>query len=101
MTILDFGLLLVVAAITGALGQGLAGYSMGGCLTSMLIGFIGAWIGGWLSGLLRLPELLTVQVGPTPFPIVWSILGAALFVAGLALLRPPRPIFIAQSLPGH
>ena len=92
MTILDLGLLLVVAAVVGALGQGLAGYSMGGCLMSMVIGFIGAWIGGWLSGLLRFPELLTVQVGTTPFPIVWSILGAALFVAVRAFLRHPRRI---------
>ena len=78
--------------MVGTLGQGLAGYSMGGCLMSMVIGFIGAWIGGYLSGLLRFPELLTVQVGTTPFPIVWSILGAALFVAVLAFLRHPRRI---------
>jgi uncharacterized membrane protein YeaQ/YmgE (transglycosylase-associated protein family) len=92
MVILDFLLLLVVAAIVGALGQGLAGYSSGGCMTSMLIGFIGALIGTWLSRALRLPELFTVHVGPAPFPILWSIIGAALFVAVLALLRYPRRI---------
>lgn len=92
MTIIDFGLLLLVAAIIGALGQGLAGYSAGGCLMSTLIGFIGAVIGTWLAGMLNLPELLTVRIGSTPFPVLWSVLGAALFVALLSLLRHPRRI---------
>jgi hypothetical protein len=37
-----------------------------------------------------LPELLTIQVGGQPFPVVWSIIGAALFAALLNLARPRR-----------
>jgi uncharacterized membrane protein YeaQ/YmgE (transglycosylase-associated protein family) len=37
-----------------------------------------------------LPELFVVQIGGRPFPIVWSVIGAALFVAVLALLTGRR-----------
>ena len=42
MTLIDFVLLLIVAAICGSLGQALAGYSYGGCLLSAVVGFVGA-----------------------------------------------------------
>ena len=49
MTLIGFLVLLVVAAIAGGLGQAIAGYSLGGCLVSSLVGFIGAFIGLWLA----------------------------------------------------
>jgi uncharacterized membrane protein YeaQ/YmgE (transglycosylase-associated protein family) len=94
MSIIDFLLLLLVAGVCGALGQTLAGYSRGGCLVSIVLGFIGALVGVWLARLLDLPGVLTVQIGGQGFPIIWSIVGAALFVAVLGLIssrRPPRP----------
>jgi uncharacterized membrane protein YeaQ/YmgE (transglycosylase-associated protein family) len=60
------------------LGQALAGYSLGGCLASILIGFIGAFVGSWLAGQLGLPEFFTVMVDGEPFPVVWAIIGSAL-----------------------
>jgi len=86
MGIFQFLLLLLVAAICGGIAQSLAGYSRGGCLTSIALGFIGALLGTWISGKLGLPELLTVEFGDQPFPILWSIIGAALFVAVLNLI---------------
>src|SRR6266498_3674378 len=86
MSILDFVILLIVAAICGSLGMAISGFSRGGCLMSIAVGFIGAWIGMWLAPVLSLPELLTVEVGGVPFPIVWSIVGSALFVAVISLL---------------
>ncbi len=94
MTIVDLILLLVVAGICGALGQAIAGYSRGGCLVSVVLGFIGALLGTWLARLLALPDLFVLQVGGQGFPIIWSIIGAALFVALLSLItarRPPPP----------
>lgn len=35
-------ILLIVAGLAGAIGQSLAGYSHGGLLTSIALGFIGA-----------------------------------------------------------
>ena len=92
MTVTGFLLLLLVAAICGAIGQSLAGYSVGGCLTSIVVGFIGAFLGSWLAGLLGLPEPLTVNVGGEAFPVLWSIIGSALFVAVLALITRRRTL---------
>jgi uncharacterized membrane protein YeaQ/YmgE (transglycosylase-associated protein family) len=90
MTLLDLLLLLLVAGICGSLGQAISGYSRGGCLVSIALGFIGAVLGMWLARKLGLPELFPVQIGTTSFPIVWSIIGSALFVAVIALLTRRR-----------
>jgi uncharacterized membrane protein YeaQ/YmgE (transglycosylase-associated protein family) len=92
MTLLDFVILLVVAGICGALGQAIVGYSRGGCLASVAVGFIGALLGAWIARAMNLPEYFELIIGDQPFPIVWSIIGSALFVAIIALLTP-RPTF--------
>ena len=92
MSVLDFVILLIIAAICGSVGQALAGYSVGGCITSTLVGFVGAVIGTWIAGLLGLPEVFAVNVGGRAFPIVWSVIGSALFVAVLAMLTRGRPV---------
>ena len=68
----------------------IAGFSRGGCLTSIALGFIGALIGMWLARELKLPELFALQVGDVQFPIIWSIVGSALFVAVLSLFTRSR-----------
>lgn len=90
MTILEFLILLGVSGVCGMLGQAIAGYSHGGCLTTIALGLIGALIGYWLSRALNLPELLPIQLGGTRFPIVWSIAGSALFVAVISFLTRSR-----------
>lgn len=85
MTISAFLLLLLVAGICGSLGQAVAGYSRGGCLVAIVLGFIGALFGQWLASLLGLPELFTLSIGGQAFPIIWSVIGSALFVAVLSL----------------
>jgi uncharacterized membrane protein YeaQ/YmgE (transglycosylase-associated protein family) len=91
MSILEFLILLVIAAICGAVGQALAGYSLGGLLITIVVGFIGALLGTWLARALGLPELLMINVGGQPFPILWAIIGSALFTAIIALFtRRPR-----------
>jgi uncharacterized membrane protein YeaQ/YmgE (transglycosylase-associated protein family) len=86
MTMFDLLILLLVAGVCGALGQAISGYSRGGCLVSIALGFVGAVLGAWLARALGLPEFLPVRIGSTAFPIVWSIIGSALFVAVIALL---------------
>ena len=90
MTILDVIVLLIIAGLCGALGQAISGFSRGGCLVSIAIGFIGALLGMWLARQLGLPELFSIQIGTTSFPIIWSIIGSALFVAIITLLTRRR-----------
>ena len=90
MTLLGLLLLLLVAAIAGALGQAIVGYSAGGCLVSIALGFVGALLGGWLAGQLGLPDPFPITIQGQPFPLVWSIIGAALFVALLSLISGRR-----------
>lgn len=91
MTILEFLILLVIAAICGAVGQAIAGYSLGGMVITTVVGFIGAFLGTWMARGIGLPELLMVNIGGQPFPIVWAIIGSAVFTAIVALLtRRPR-----------
>jgi uncharacterized membrane protein YeaQ/YmgE (transglycosylase-associated protein family) len=90
MSLLGFLLLLLIAAICGALGQAIAGYSLGGLLISIVVGLIGAFLGMWLATQFGLPELLTISVDGEAFPVVWSIIGAALFAVIVGLLTRPR-----------
>jgi uncharacterized membrane protein YeaQ/YmgE (transglycosylase-associated protein family) len=86
LTFLDFVVLLVVAGICGAIGQTIVGYSHGGCLTSIALGFIGALLGTWIARAMKLPQYIELAVGEERFPIIWSIVGSALFVALIALM---------------
>ena len=90
MTLVDLLVLLLVAGICGALGQAITGFSRGGCLVSIALGFVGAVLGVWLSRALGLPELFAIQIGTTNFPIIWSIIGSALFVALISLISRRR-----------
>jgi uncharacterized membrane protein YeaQ/YmgE (transglycosylase-associated protein family) len=87
MTLIGFLVLLLIAAICGAIGQSLAGYDLGGCLVSIIVGFIGAYIGMWIAGKFGLPALFTISIEGQPFPVVWAVIGSAIFTLIVALLR--------------
>ncbi len=90
MELIELLILLLIAGICGALGQAIAGVSRGGCLVSIALGFIGALIGMWLARALGLPEVLPVNIGGRSFPIIWSIIGSAIFVAIISLITRRR-----------
>jgi len=92
MTLLGFIILLIIAAVAGSLGQAIAGYSLGGCLISVGVGFVGAFLGSWLGRQLGLPEPLPVTIQGETFPLVWSIVGSAVFTALFALLFRRRRV---------
>jgi uncharacterized membrane protein YeaQ/YmgE (transglycosylase-associated protein family) len=83
MDILGFLILLIVAAIVGAIGEMIAGGKVpGGWLGSILTGLVGAWLGGML-----------IHFGPVigGIQIIPAILGAALFVFLIRLLSGRVP----------
>lgn len=81
MSLTTLLLLIVIAAICGAIGKAIAGSARGGLVVSTALGFVGALLGPWVARALKLPEPFMVVVGGHPFPVLWSIIGAALFVA--------------------
>ncbi|HXM77672.1 MAG TPA: GlsB/YeaQ/YmgE family stress response membrane protein [Thermoanaerobaculia bacterium] len=89
-SLLGFLILLLVAAVCGAIGRAIAGGSTGGCLVSIVVGFVGALLGSWIAHKMHLPELFVVSIDRHPFPILWSIIGAALFVAVVHLISGRR-----------
>ena len=88
MTITLAGLifLLVVAAVCGAVGRAIGGEVRGGLIVSIAVGFVGALLGPWLAAQLKLAEPFMLYIGGQSFPVVWSIIGGALFVAVIHLI---------------
>jgi uncharacterized membrane protein YeaQ/YmgE (transglycosylase-associated protein family) len=78
--------LVVIAAVCGAVGKAIAGSARGGLIVSIALGFVGALLGPWVARQLHLSEPFMVTIGGQPFPILWSIIGAALFVAIIHLI---------------
>jgi uncharacterized membrane protein YeaQ/YmgE (transglycosylase-associated protein family) len=68
-------------------------FSRGGCLVSIVIGFIGAYIGTWLAQTLSLPQIFVLNIEGQPFPLVWAIIGAAVFAGILNLLSGRRAYY--------
>ncbi len=87
MTLIGFLVLLLIAAICGGIGQSIAGYDLGGCLVSIIVGFIGAYIGLWVAAKMHLPRFFEITIDGKPFPIIWAIIGSAIFTFIVALLR--------------
>jgi uncharacterized membrane protein YeaQ/YmgE (transglycosylase-associated protein family) len=90
MSLIDLLLLLLVAGVCGAIGQAIGGFTRGGCLVSIALGFVGALIGVWLARQMGMPELYSLRVGGQTFPVIWSIIGSALFVAVIGFISRSR-----------
>jgi uncharacterized membrane protein YeaQ/YmgE (transglycosylase-associated protein family) len=90
MSIVTLLLLLLVAGLCGAIGNAIAGSGARGFLVSIVLGFIGAFFGTWLARELRLPPIFVVNVNGEIFPVVWSIIGAAIVVALVSIVGRRR-----------
>jgi uncharacterized membrane protein YeaQ/YmgE (transglycosylase-associated protein family) len=86
MTLLGLIFLLLIAAVCGAVGRAIAGEIRGGLIVSIVVGFIGALLGPWLAAQMKLKEPLMLHISGQSFPVLWSIIGGALFVAIIHLI---------------
>jgi len=86
LTITGLLILLLIAGVCGAIGRALGGGTAGGVIVSIAVGFVGALFGSFMAAQLKMPELLVITVDHQNFPILWSIIGAALFVAIIQLI---------------
>ncbi len=90
LDIWGFLLVLLISALIGLVAQAIVGFSRGGLLVAIAIGFVGALIGIWVYRATGAPELITLDIGSMRFPIVWSIIGAVVFVCFVNLFTRPR-----------
>jgi uncharacterized membrane protein YeaQ/YmgE (transglycosylase-associated protein family) len=92
MTLVGALLYLVIAFVCGSIGSRIAGYSHSGCVSSIVLGFLGAWLGSWLATQMHLPILYVLHVQHESFPVVWSVIGAALFSAVMSAITGRGPM---------
>lgn len=91
MDLVSLFLYLLVAAIAGGIGRAIAGGTPGGCLVSIVVGFIGALLGPWIARRIGLSEPFPIRIAGAPeFPFLLAVIGAALFVAVVVLLSGGR-----------
>ena len=90
ITLAGLIVLIVIAAICGAVGRAIAGQVRGGLIVSIVLGFIGELLGSWIARKMKLPEPFVLRVAGESFPVLWSIIGAALVVALIHLISRRR-----------
>lgn len=90
MSLVDLLIYLLIAGICGAVAQSLVGFDRGGCLGAIVTGLIGAVLGTWIAQKMGLSEIFSLQIGSKQYPVVWSVIGASLFVGLLAMLTSGR-----------
>lgn len=86
MTLVELLILLVIAAVCGSIGQGIAGYTIGGWLISIGVGLIGALVGRWLASEFGLSYMLPINIDGESFPIVWAIIGSVIFTGVIGII---------------
>jgi uncharacterized membrane protein YeaQ/YmgE (transglycosylase-associated protein family) len=86
MSLVGALLWLLIASVCGSIGSRIAGYSHTGCVGSIVLGFVGAWLGTWFAREAHLPSLYVLHLHGESFPVVWSIIGAAVFSAIMSML---------------
>jgi len=86
----DILISLLIAGIAGSIARSLSGFSRGGCIISIIVGFIGAMIGSWMSRELQLPDPFVLHIRGNTYYILWTIIGAVIFTAVLSLITPDK-----------
>jgi uncharacterized membrane protein YeaQ/YmgE (transglycosylase-associated protein family) len=85
MSIWEWLIYLLVAAVCGGIGAAIIGIRNMGCLTLIAVGLIGAMLGTWLSRQAGIGEMFAVSIGDHKIPILWTIIGSML-LTGIASL---------------
>jgi uncharacterized membrane protein YeaQ/YmgE (transglycosylase-associated protein family) len=80
----NFIILMIIAGLCGGIAKAITGVSHGGCFVSVVLGFVGALLALLATHYIDLPEFAVLEVGSTRFPVIWSIIGAAVFVTVLS-----------------
>ncbi len=86
----DLVLTVLVAIVCGFLAQLTSGYSRGGLIVNLGIGFLGALAGVVVSRTFNFPEIYDIRIKDINFPIIYSIVGSVLFLACIGFFVKPN-----------
>jgi len=75
---------LIIAFAIGTIAQLVTGYHKHRIFTTFIIGFVGVLAGDWFAHTLRLRHIIPPFYGVS---LVWSIVGAVLFIMLFRLVR--------------
>lgn len=89
MNLIEFLLTVLVAVACGTIAQMTSGYSRGGWIVNLGIGFFGALAGVVVSRLLNARVIYDLEIGTIRFPIIYSIIGSVFFLAAIGLMVKP------------
>ncbi len=91
MNLVDLLLTILVAIICGTFAQFTSGYSRGGWIVNLGVGFLGALAGVVFSRMLNAPVIYDLKIGELSFPVIYSVIGSVFFLAAIGLMvRPSR-----------
>lgn len=85
----DFIMVAFVAIVCGTFAQLTSSHSRGGWIVNLGVAYIGASAGVILSRYFDAPVIYDMIYRNVDFPIIYAIVGSALFVAALGLLVKP------------
>jgi uncharacterized membrane protein YeaQ/YmgE (transglycosylase-associated protein family) len=77
---------LLVAAVCGVIGRVIGGGTWQSFFLSIPVGFAGALLMVFAARAMHWPDIYVITVDLHPFPIVWTVSGAAVSVALVQLI---------------
>lgn len=89
MSLVDLLLIFLVAIICGTVAQLTSGYSRGGWIVNLGIGFLGALAGAIVARSFVVPKIYDVKIGAVDFPIMYAIIGSVFFLAAIGFFIKP------------
>ena len=89
MNLIDFALIALVAIVCGTIAQLTSGFSKGGWIVNLIIGFFGSLAGVFISRMLNAPVIYDIVIQSTKFPVIYCIVGAALSLAAIGFIIKP------------
>jgi uncharacterized membrane protein YeaQ/YmgE (transglycosylase-associated protein family) len=81
--------MMLIAIVFGSIAQFTSGYSRGGWIVNLLLGFLGALAGVVLSRTLNAPEIYDLKYRSIDFPLVYAIIGSVFFLAAVGFFVKP------------
>jgi uncharacterized membrane protein YeaQ/YmgE (transglycosylase-associated protein family) len=89
MSLIDLLLIILVAIVCGIIAQLTSGYSRGGWIVNLGVGFLGALVGVIVARSFTVPVIYDFKYGAVDFPIIYSIIGSVFFLAAIGFFIKP------------